>query len=478
MSERGLERAAAQRPEVEPEVSPLVERQVEAIVEQALGTEPAPTPARLAAEHRQRRRVVVTGIGAITPIGLTAEDFWLSCLEGRSGVTTISQFDASAYPTRVAGEVNDFEPTRYIEAKEARRMSRPTQFAVAAAQEALAQASLPLDRLDPGRIGVLIGTGIGAFTDTERETRKLFERGGMKMSPFYLTMMLPNMSAGTISRLFGLKGYSSTVVTACAAGNQAIGEAVEVIRRGAADVMVAGGTEASICELGLASFCVMRVMTSQNEPPERASRPFDATRDGFVPAEGAGILILEELEHARRRGALILAEVLGYGASSDAYHVTAPDPEGAGAARAMRMALTDAGLEPTRIDYINAHGTSTELNDKTETLAIKRVLGEHAYRIPVSSTKSMIGHLLGAAGAVEAIATILALRDQQVHPTINLEHPDPDCDLDYVPEGARRTRVDIALSNSFGFGGQNAVLIFGRWRGDADEPAPADERAS
>ena len=339
-------------------------------------------------------------------------------------------------------------------------MARFSQLAIAATREALAQADLDSDRLQPDRFGVLLGNGNGGFPTIEENARVLVERGGMRMSPFFFPMILPNMAAANVSRAFGAKGYSSTVTTACAAGTQAIGEAAEVVRRGAADVMVSGGTEAGISQLGLAGFAVMRALsTRRNETPELASRPFDLDRDGFVPAEGAGILVLESLAHAQRRGARVLAEVVGYGCSSDAFHQFQPDEDGAGAARAIRFALENAGLAPDQIDYINAHGTSTPLNDTVETMAIKLAFKDTAYQVPVSSTKSMIGHALGAAGGLEAVACVQTILDGVVHPTVNLQAPDPTCDLDYVPDRARPKQVRTVLSNSFGFGGQNACLV-------------------
>ena len=419
--------------------------------------------ARRGRSLREGRRVVVTGMGVISPLGCSVERYWRGLLDGRSGVGLITHFDATPYPCRIAAEVRDFDPLDFIDQKEARRMARFSQMAVAATRIALEDARLQIGPANADRVGVFLGTGIGSFTTIEQECRTLVAKGGMRMSPFFIPMMLPNMAAAQVSRLFGAKGYSSTAITACAAGTQAIGEASDVIRRGDAEVMLAGGTEASICELGLAGFCIMRALTSRNEEPARASRPFDANRDGFVPAEGAGVLVLEELGHAIRRGAPIYAEVVGYGCSSDAFHMVMPEPDGDGAARAMKMAIANAGLTPEDIGYINAHGTSTPLNDATETRAIKRVFGERASRVPISSTKSMIGHLLGAAGAVEAVACIMSLRDGMVHPTINHETPDPECDLDYVPNVARRVSLRYALSNSFGFGGQNACLVFGRY---------------
>ncbi len=404
-----------------------------------------------------RRRVVVTGVGAVTPLGLTAEETWQGLLAGRSGIGPITQFDSSHLPVHIAGEVKGFDPARYIPFKEARRMSRASQLAVAAAQEALARAGLtpPLGE----RAGVVIGTGIGGLEWAFAQGRILWEKGVERVSPFAITASLPNMPAHHISQWAQAMGPISTVVTACAAGTQAVGEAAEVIRRGAADVVIAGGVEGFIHEVAIAGFCAMRAISTCNDEPERASRPFDARRDGFVLAEGAGILVLESLEHAQARGAPILAEVLGHASSSDGFHVAQPDPEGLGAMRAIRWALEDAGVRPEEVDYINAHGTATPLNDVVETRAIKGVFGPHAYRVPISATKSMIGHAMGGAGAIEAVVCVLTLRDQIIHPTINLEEPDPECDLDYVPGQARRADVRVVLSNSFGLGGQNACLV-------------------
>lgn len=407
-----------------------------------------------------RRSVVVTGIGAISPLGHNVEELWSSLLQGLSGIGQITLCKTEGYPTTIAGEVKDFDPTEYMDFKAARRMARFSQFAVAAASMALRNAGLNLDTEDRDRVGVLLGNGNGGLPNIQEETQTIMTRGGNRVSPFFMAMQLPNMAAAQVSIIFGLSGYNSTVTTACAAGSQAIGEAVEVIRHGRADVMVTGGTEAGISEIGLAGFCAARALSTRNHEPQRASRPFDKDRDGFVAGEGAGILVIEELSHALARGASILAEVAGYGASADAYHIVAPDAAGAGAAKAMQWALEDAGLLPSDVDYINAHGTATPLNDQVETLAIKRVFGEAAYAIPISSTKSMIGHLLGAAGGIEAVACVQTLRSQIIHPTINYETPDPQCDLDYVPNVARPASVRVALSNSFGFGGQNACLVF------------------
>ena len=414
----------------------------------------------------RRTRVVITGMGTVNPLGQTVEEYWDGLVAGRSGAARIALFDPTGYPCTVDAEVKDFDPGQYMDRKEARRMARFSQFAVAAAKMAVEDSHLDLGRIDPERAGVLLGVGNGSLGDIEDATMVMKTRGGNRVSPFFIPMQLPNMAASHVSMTLGLVGYSSTVVTACAAGNQAIGEATEIIRRGWADVMIAGGSDADVCEVGLAGFCAMRALTSSyNDTPETASRPFDATRDGFLPAEGAGLLVLESLEHALARGATILAEVAGYGASADAHHLVAPDAEGLGAARAMRWALQDAGISPASVDYINAHGTSTQLNDLTETLAIKRVFGEAAYRIPISSTKSMIGHLLGAAGGVEAIACVKTIATGIIHPTINYHTPDPACDLDYVPNEARAQPVRIALSNNFGFGGQNACMVFTKFEG-------------
>jgi 3-oxoacyl-[acyl-carrier-protein] synthase II len=413
----------------------------------------------------RRRRVAVTGVGAITPVGLTAEASWEAMLDGRSGVKLVTEIDVDEFPTKIAGVVRDFDPSQYIDRKEARRMGRYCQLGVAAAGMALEDAGLSSATFDRELAGVIIGTsGAGAIEQSEKACRIMLTKGGMRISPFFPVMVSLNVAAHHISFTYGLEGYSSTVVTACAAGTQAIGEATEAIRRGAADLMVAGGTESAICQLAIAAFSVARGYSRRNDEPEKASRPFDVDRDGFVPAEGAGIVILEELEHALRRGARIYAEVLGYAGTADTYHLIAPDPEGKAAARAMLGAMADAGISPAEIDYINAHATSTILGDTAETASIKRAFGEQAYQVPISATKSMTGHLIGAAGGVEAIACTLSIRDGAIHPTINLDNPDPECDLDYVPHVARQAQVDVALSNSFGLGGQNACLVIGRHR--------------
>ena len=410
--------------------------------------------------YNGRRRVVVTGMGAVTPLGDSVDDYWKSLVKGKSGIGPMTLADPTDYPCKVAGEIPDFDPGKYINPREARRMARFSQTAVAAAALALENSGINLSSEDQERMGVVMGNGNGGFPTTEENARTLFKRGGMKVSPYFIPMILPNMAAANVSRLFRLKGYTSTVITACAAGTQGIGEAAVAIRRGVADVVFGGGCEAGICQLGLGGFNVIKALSRSEVAPEKASRPFDANRDGFVPAEGAAILILESMEHALGRGAEILAEVSGYGVSSDAFHAVQPDEDGAGAARAMRWAIEDAGMQPSDIDYINAHGTSTPKNDMVETLAIKNVFGEGAYEVPISSTKSMIGHALGGAGALEAVACIKTIRDGIIHPTINYETADPDCDLDYVPNKARKAQVNTVLSNSFGFGGQNACVVF------------------
>ena len=411
-----------------------------------------------------RRRVVVTGMGAMTPLGQTVDEYWSGLVQGKSGIGPITLADTTGFPSKTAGEVKDFDAGQYTDTKTARRMARFSQLAVAAAGVAIEDAGLNLSKEDPGRLGVMVGNGVGGFPETEANARILVDRGGMRVSPFFISMILPNMAAANVSRLFGLKGYTSTVVTACAAGTQAIGEAAEVIRRGAADVVLGGGCEAGISQLGLGGFNVIKALSRNNGEPEKASRPFDAKRDGFVPAEGAAFLVMESLEHATARGANILAEVAGQGVSSDAYHAVQPDEDGSGAARAIQWALADAGIGVDDVDYINAHGTSTPLNDLSETLAIKRVFGERAYNVPISSSKSMIGHALGGAGALEAVACIMTILNGEIHPTINHEFPDPECDLDYVPNKSRRQQVDTVLSNSFGFGGQNACLVLRRFQ--------------
>ena len=406
------------------------------------------------------QRVVVTGMGVLTPLGIGLANFWAGLAAGRSGVGPITLCDPGESPSRIAAEVPGFEPRDYLDAKEARRISRASQFAVAAARMALADSGLQVDADNRYEIGALIANGSSSPPDTELAMRTLLERGFGKVNPFYITGSLPNMPSCQVAIQLGLLGYNTAIATACAASSQAIGEAAEVIRRGDASVMLAGGTEAPICQLTLASFCAIRALSTRNDDPQRASRPFDSARDGFVLGEGAGVLVLERMSDARRRGARIYAEVTGYASTCDAYHVTAPHPEGDGAARAITRALARAKLSPQQVDYINAHATSTSVGDVAETFAIKRAFGEYANSVPISSTKSMIGHLTSAAGAVEAAATILALQHGLIPPTINLEQPDPQCDLDYVPNQARPAALEVAMSNSFGFGGINGVLIF------------------
>ena len=411
------------------------------------------------------RRVVVTGLGALSPVGNTADEFWSSLLQGRSGVGPITKFDTEGYPTRIAGEVRNFDPLNFVDKKDARRLDPYLQYAVASSVLAVQDAALDTGKVDGSRFGVLIGSGIGGISTLLESHRNLLEKGPDRVSPFFIPMIIANMASGLVSIRFGARGPNSSVVTACATGNHAIGDSFKIIQRGDADVMIAGGSEAIIIPLTIAGFCSMKAMSTRNDEPMKAMRPFDATRDGFVCGEGAGILILEALEHALARDARIYAEIVGYGMTGDAHHMTAPDPEGDGAMRAMTLALRDAGLDVSAVGYINAHGTSTPYNDKFETLAIKRVFGEHARRLAVSSTKSMTGHLLGAAGGVEAIATVLALHHGVLPPTINYETPDPECDLDYVPNQARKQNVEVALSNAFGFGGTNATLAFRTYLG-------------
>ena len=411
--------------------------------------------------NRNRKRVVITGMGVMSPLGKTVDEYWNGLVKGKSGIGKITLCDTKEFPSDIAGEVDDFDPAQYANPKETRRMARFSQMAVAAAATAIENSTLNLSVEDGTRLGVVMGNGNGGFPTTEDNSRVLFERGAMRMSPFFVPMILPNMAAAQISRIFGFRGYTNTVITACAAGNQAIGEAAEVIRRGAADVVLGGGCEAGISRLGLGGFHVIKALSRYQGDPARASRPFDATRDGFVPAEGAGVLVMESLEHALDREVDILAEVLGYGVSSDAFHIVQPDENGDGAARAIRLAVEDSGVEYSDIDYINAHGTSTPLNDASETKAIKNAFGRLASQIPVSSTKSMIGHALGGAGAIEGVAVVKTIESGVIHPTINYENPDPLCDLDFVPNQARKLKVKRVLSNNFGFGGQNACLVYG-----------------
>jgi 3-oxoacyl-[acyl-carrier-protein] synthase II len=415
----------------------------------------------MASYYDKNRRVVITGMGALTPLGNSVQEFWQGCVEGRSGIDWITLFDNSNYPVKVDGEIRNFDPTEYMDRKEARRMARFSQLSVAAAKMAIEDSGLKLEEEDTTRIGVLLGNGNGGYPETDDAMRTIVSRGGNRLDPFYMSKILPNIAAAQIAMQFGLRGYNNTVTTACAASTQAMGDALDVIRMGRADVMVAGGGEAGICELGLAAFHIMRALSTRDDEPLKASRPFDAGRDGFVCAEGAALFVFETLEHAQRRGARIIAEMAGYGATSDAYHVVAPCVDGEGAQRAMKLAIYDAGLTEDDIDYINAHGTSTPANDASETAAIKGLFGERAYGIPISSTKSMIGHTLGASGAIESVACLKAIETGILPPTINYENADPDCDLDYVPNQSRQVgKVRAVLKNSFGFGGQNACLVF------------------
>jgi 3-oxoacyl-[acyl-carrier-protein] synthase II len=411
-----------------------------------------------------KRRVVVTGVGMVTALGLGSEETWGALVDGVSGVGPITRFDAAQFPTRIAAEVKNFDPSVFIERKDARKMDTFIHYAVAAAEFAMKDSALPrLEAPESERVGVVIGSGIGGFRTIEVEHEALMKQGPRRVSPFFIPSSIVNLAAGQVSIRFGATGPNSAPCTACAAGSHAIGDSFKIIQRGDADVMIAGGSEAAITPLAVAGFDALKALSTRNEEPERASRPFDRERDGFVLGEGAGILILEELDHAKRRGARIYAEIVGYGMSGDAHHITAPPPDGDGAVRAMRITMRDAGVAPGQIDYVNAHGTSTPPNDRTETAAIRTVFGDHAFRLAVSSTKSMVGHLLGAAGAVEAGIVAMSIQRQKIHPTINLDSPDPECDLDYVPHLAREMNIRYALSNSFGFGGTNACLLFKRF---------------
>lgn len=409
------------------------------------------------------RKVVVTGIGPIAPNGMGKDAYWGSLSAGRSGIARIDSFDASDFPSQIAGEVRDFDPERFLDPKEARRIDRFCQLAIGAAKLALDDAALVIDDSTGPRTGVIVGSGIGGLATLEEQHKTLMERGPRRVSPFLVPMMISDMAAGNISIRFGAKGPNWAGVSACATSTTTIGEAFEAVRRGAADICIAGGAEAGITPLGVAGFCAARALSQRNDDPQGASRPFDVDRDGFVISEGAGIVILETLDGARERGARIYCELAGYGASGDAFHITEPDPEGSGAVAAMSAALAEGKLTPRDVDYVNAHGTSTKVGDIAETAAIKRLFGEHAREVAISSTKSMTGHLLGAAGAIELIASILAMQHNVMPPTINLANPDPDCDLDYVPNTARERTIDVALSNSFGFGGHNATLVIRRF---------------
>ncbi|OWR27073.1 beta-ketoacyl-[acyl-carrier-protein] synthase II [Saccharibacillus sp. O23] len=406
----------------------------------------------------QQHRVVVTGMGVVTSLGKDVETFWNSLLAGKSGISKIESFDVSEYPTQIAAEIHDFNPEDYVERKEARKMDRYVQFAYAASSQALQDSGLKIgETIEAERIGVIVGSGIGGLGTWEDQFTTLMQKGPKRVSPFFIPMMIANMGSGDVSIKLGAKGPNTSVVTACATGTHSIGDSFKLIARGDADAMICGGAEATIRPTGLAGFCAMRAMSTRNDDPSKASRPFDKDRDGFVMGEGAGVFVLESLEHARARGAHIYAEVVGYGLSADAHHMTDPDPDGA--ARCMTMALKSAGLKPEEMDYINAHGTSTPAGDKSETTAVKKAFGDHAYKLAVSSTKSMTGHLLGAAGGVEAVICALSLEHQMLAPTINIENQDEECDLDYVPNTARKADLNVVMSNSFGFGGHNASVI-------------------
>lgn len=408
----------------------------------------------------EKRRVVVTGMGAITPLGNNVKDFWNAICEGKSGIGNLTRFDTTDYPTKFGGEVKGFDPLLYLDKKDIKKMDLFIQYALACSVMAAEDSGIDFEKVNSERVGVLIGSGIGGLTTIEEEHKVLLEKGPRRVTPFFIPMLIINLASGYVSMRFRAKGPNSAVATACATGNHAIGDALKIIQRGDADIMFTGGTESVMIPLAFAGFSSMKALSTRNDEPAKASRPFDRERDGFVMGEGAGVLILESLEHAIKRSAKIYTELVGYGMSADAYHITMPDPNGDGASRCMLMALRDAGMSPEDIDYINAHGTSTPYNDKFETMAIKSVFGEHAKKLSVSSTKSMIGHLLGAAGGVEAITSILTIMNNIITPTINYEFPDPDCDLDYVPNTARKQEVSTAMSNAFGFGGTNATLIF------------------
>lgn len=406
------------------------------------------------------KRVVITGMGVVSPLGNDISTFWRNLINGQSGIDLVTSFDTSDFSVKIAAEVKDFDPLQYMERKEARKMDRFVQFAIAASLQAVQNANLDMEQVDANRVGVYVGSGIGGLGTLEEQHRNLLEKGPRRVNPFFIPMMIANMASGQVSIRLGAKGPNSAPVTACATGTHAIGDAFKILQRGDADVMIAGGAEATILPTAFAGFSAARALSTRNDDPQGASRPFDKERDGFVMGEGSGILVMETLDYALKRGADIIAEIVGYGMTGDAFHLTQPAPEGEGAKRSMLAAIADSGLDPTDFGYINAHGTSTELNDKFETIAIKQAFGDHAYRLAVSSTKSMTGHLLGAAGGVEAIATALALKEQILPPTINYEYPDPDCDLDYVPNEARKANVKAALSNSLGFGGHNATIAF------------------
>ena len=409
-------------------------------------------------------RVVITGLGPVTPIGTGKNKFWQSLIQGKCGIDMISYFDTKEYPTKIAAELKDFDYSNYISTKEANRMDKNTQFSIVAAMLALEDSKLKITEKDSYSMGVIIGSGIGGIGTFEKQHKILLEKGPRRVSPFFIPMMISNISAGEIAIKIGAKGPNGVITTACASSTHALGIALKLLQRGDAQIIISGGTEAAISPMALAGFCKMKALSTQNDLPKNASKPFDKERDGFIMGEGAGILILETLQHAEERNANIYAEIFGFGMTADAYHVTAPAPEGEAASKAMEIALKDAKIKPSRIDYINAHGTSTPLNDKLETLAVKRVFGEHAYNLKISSNKSMTGHLLGASGGVEAISTALTIKNDIIPPTINYNSPDPECDLDYVPNKSEKKIVDYAISNSFGFGGHNGVVVLGKYQ--------------
>ena len=411
-------------------------------------------------------RVVITGIGLVTPIGIGKEEFWQSLIQGKSGIDKITYFDTSEYPTKIAAEVKNFDYMNFISPKEANRMDKSTQFSMVSAMLALEDSKLEISKIDSYSTGVIVGSGIGGIGTFEKQHKILLENGPRRVSPFFIPMMISNISAGEIAIKIGAKGPNGVITTACASSTHAIGIAFKLLQQGDAQIILSGGTEAAISPMALAGFCKMKVLSIQNNEPSRASRPFDSERDGFIMGEGAGILILETLKHAKERNANIYAEIFGFGMTADAYHITAPSPDGEGAIRAMEIALGDAKINPSEIDYINAHGTSTPLNDKLETLSIKKVFGKHAYDLKISSNKSMTGHLLGASGGVEAIATALTIKNNIIPPTINYNSPDPECDLDYVPNKSEKGIVNYAISNSFGFGGHNGVIVLGKYKED------------
>ena len=413
----------------------------------------------------EKRRVVITGLGLVTPIGIGVDASWKAALEGKSGIVPITHFDASSFPVRIAGEVRDFDPGQYIEAKEIKKMDRFIHLAMAAATMAVEDSGLKINDENAERVGVVIGAGMGGLPTIEHYHKVLLEKGHRRISPFFIPMIIINLASGNVSIKYGAKGPNSAAVTACATGSHSIGDAFRIIQRDEADAMIAGGTESVITSLGIAGFAAMKALSTRNDEPQKASRPFDAARDGFVMGEGSGVIVIESLDNALKRGAKIYAEIVGYGMSSDAYHITTPAPGGEGAVRCMRAGIRDAGISPDEINYINAHGTSTKYGDELETAAVKTVFGDHARSLCMSSTKSMTGHLLGAAGGVEAIFSVLSIYNSMVPPTINLENPDPECDLDYVPNRPKQVDVSCAMSNSFGFGGTNACLIFKKYRG-------------